>query len=385
MINFFHVVPLMKLVKLDSLSETAQWTYRSWRKGYPVSNNLKDWVPITEFRPMDVLLRKISESWARWRFLSPFFASHGLHIYHMEEGPPAKPPKYPLSQHTGTDIWPWARHAFETEEDLSFDFYNAVRVWPARDDNGHEVIIRLASGASEVTDELRAFHRLNTPKARSDPRNRTLPVLKYLNFDGMVFVVMPRWATEPFGPFVTFSTISELFHLAESFFEGLEFLHENRIAHRDIYHTNTVMNVICKPGAQQGNLRVKGEVKYAFIDFDACLTLPEDADIDAVRSEREMRNQMAKLKLKPGMCNPFKDDVLCLTFEAEGMLRVAEGSIPEVGQFFDWIWGCDYEETPSPTIVLQKLHQLRESLSEEELNQPPAGKFWDRGRIVPFN
>ncbi|KAF6753299.1 other/AgaK1 protein kinase [Ephemerocybe angulata] len=373
----------MKLFRLDSLSETVYWTYRSWRKGYTLTNDLRDWAQITEFRPMEVALQKIAESWARWQFLLPFFASHGLHIYDLEERPPAKPPKHPLSQHSSMETWPWARRAYEDEKELCFNFVHAVRVWPARDDNGHEVMIRLVSG-SDMTDELRAFQRLNTPKARSDPRNHTLPALKYLRFDGMVFVVMPRWGSGPFSPFARFSTISELFDLVESFYEGLEFLHENRIAHRDIYQTNLVINILGEVGIHRVGMRKLGEVKYAFIDFDACLTFPEDSDLDAVRVEREMRNQVEQLGLKPGMCNPFKDDVLCLAVEAQRMLRVAEHSLPEVGQFFEWIWACDYEETPSATVVLQRLRQLRGSLSDDQLKQPPAGMFWARGRIEPY-
>ncbi|KAF5332771.1 hypothetical protein D9611_005297 [Ephemerocybe angulata] len=375
----------MKLVKLDSLLETVYWTYRSWRKGYTLTNDLRDWAQIIEFKPREVALQKIAESWARWQFLSPFFASHGLHIYDLGgPGGPGMPPKHPVSQHTRTEAWPWARRGHEDEEDLCFDFVHAVRVWPARDDNGHEVMIRVVSGP-EMTDELRAFHRLNTPEARSDPRNNTLPVLKYLRFDGMVFIVMPRWGSGPFSPFARFSTISELFDLVETFYEGLEFLHEKCIAHRDIFRTNLVMNILGYVDTPRFNMRKLGEVKYAFIDFETCLMFPEDSDLDAVSVEREMRTQVERLGLKPGMCNPFKDDVLCLALEAQVMLRVAEHSLPEVGQFFDWIWACDYEDTPSATAVLQRLRQLRGSLSEDQLKQSPAGQFWTKGRIEPYH
>jgi hypothetical protein len=45
--------------------------------------------------------------------------------------------------------------------------------------------------ASE-SDELEVYKRLNTPQARQDPRNHTVPVLEWLEHDGLVFVVMPR-------------------------------------------------------------------------------------------------------------------------------------------------------------------------------------------------
>lgn len=50
---------------------------------------------------------------------------------------------------------------------------------------------RLASGANP-SEELKIFLRLNTPEAREDPRNHTLPILKYLTYSSMIFVVLPR-------------------------------------------------------------------------------------------------------------------------------------------------------------------------------------------------
>lgn len=105
--------------------------------------------------------------------------------------------------------------------------------------------------------------------------------------------------------------------------QGLEFLHEKQIAHRDIHPSNTVMNVLATPGEDLHNLRVRGSVRYAFIDFDASVAFPEDADLHALRVERVMRNPVRYIGLPPGMCNPFKDDVLCLTAINQTMVRVS--------------------------------------------------------------
>lgn len=53
--------------------------------------------------------------------------------------------------------------------------------------------LRLISGR-EPSDELRIFQRLNTKEARADPRNHSIHVLEYIAFDGLIFIVMPRYA-----------------------------------------------------------------------------------------------------------------------------------------------------------------------------------------------
>ncbi|KAF6761363.1 other/AgaK1 protein kinase [Ephemerocybe angulata] len=369
----------MRIVKTGSFWETLRWTIRSWKVGYPLIDNVQDWA-LTDMS-MVALSRELANNWARWHFLAPFFASHGLYIYEYipDNGTPATPPKYPLSQHTSSEGWPWARRAYKSDRELDFEFYMALRIWAARDRDGHEVVIRLASGP-KTTDELRAFQRLNTEEARRDPRNHTLPILKYLVFNGMVFVVMPRWQTGPFESTVSYDTVSELCDVAEAFYEGLEFLHEKRIAHRDIYESNTVMNLLrslSKPGHK---MRTIGEVRYAFIDFDVALVLPEGADISTVSVEREIRVPLLDIGLKPGLCNPFKDDVLCLTAALERTVRVAEGVVPRVGDFFDCIRKCDYDECPSAAEVLRDFRALRANMTEMQLKQPPAGGSWENGQ-----
>ena len=82
-----------------------------------------------------------------------------------------------------------------------------MRVWPARDRLGRDVIIkyvsicmvvrtthvfpRLVSG-SEPSQELEALRRLNSPLLRANPRNRTIPVLEFIKWGDLVFAVMPR-------------------------------------------------------------------------------------------------------------------------------------------------------------------------------------------------
>ncbi|KAF6753293.1 other/AgaK1 protein kinase [Ephemerocybe angulata] len=372
----------MRVIKLDSFISTVQWTIRSWKEGYPLTNDVDQWVWTANGEDLPAWAKDVEGTWARWKFLSPFFASHGIYIYELDSPygkTPARPPLYPKPQHFASEVWPWPRRAYKEERELDFDHIQVVRVWAARDANGRELVLRLASG-HVPTDELKAFQRLNTAKARSDSRNHTLPILKYLTFDGLVFAVMPRWAPVAFSARARASKVAELVHLAEVFYEGMEFLHENRIAHRDHYPGNAVLNALTDDGKGLG-LRVPGEVRYAYIDFGAALVLPMETDIDTVLVDREMRIGSIGLGLKPGVCNPFKDDVLLLTRMIQSTVRVIENVVPEIGAFFDNILQGDYASCPSATEALIRFRKLQSNLSQGQLDMPPSGIFWRNGRV----
>ncbi|KAJ2924350.1 hypothetical protein H1R20_g12738, partial [Candolleomyces eurysporus] len=182
---------------------------------------------------------------------------------------------------------------------------------------------RLASGPTH-SDELKVYQRLNTPAARCDLRNHTLPVLDYFSFNGLVFVVLPRWGADAFSIRDPFKSISEMFDIAEVFFEGLEFLHEKRIAHGDIAENNVVINKIGRYELKIPNTRAPDVVKYAFIDFDASVIFPEDTDVTKVRVPRGDRLPLHALGLLPGeLCNPFEEDVKCLTNTLQEWTRVS--------------------------------------------------------------
>ena len=52
---------------------------------------------------------------------------------------------------------------------------------------------RLVSFPGSESEELQIYRRLNTPESRKDSRNHTLPVLAWLQYSGLTFVVLPRY------------------------------------------------------------------------------------------------------------------------------------------------------------------------------------------------
>lgn len=70
------------------------------------------------------------------------------------------------------------------------------------------------------------------------------------------------------------------------------------------------------------DMRTRHSVWYAYIDWDAASIFPEGTDIQSVSVDRATRTPAVALGLSEGLCNPFKDDVRCLTNMLQKWVRV---------------------------------------------------------------
>ena len=70
------------------------------------------------------------------------------------------------------------------------------------------------------------------------------------------------------------------------------------------------------------DMRAPDTTRYAFIDWDAARIFEDGTDIESVRVPRDMRKPALLLGLPEGLCNPFKDDVRCLTNVLQRWVRV---------------------------------------------------------------
>lgn len=286
-------------------------------------------------------LDKVAE---RWKSLAPFFQLQGYYLYEWRGSFSVVPPQDIPSSRTFKDPataypygWTPADMTLARDWDYAFNGTAGYRLWAARDDLGREVLIRLVSFPGEESQELKVYRRLNAPEARQDPRNHTLPVLDWLDYSGLTFVVLPRWGNTLVGG--NCLRAEQVLRFGEIALETLAFLHEKRIAHRDIHLRNTVGNIMtgsCSmKKADTCKLNLAAE-RFALIDFDASILLPLDGDISQVVLKREYRIQTSCAGLGEGLlANPFEDDVFVLLFTLQSYTRVFEGDIPQIGVFFD--------------------------------------------------
>ncbi|KAJ7760953.1 kinase-like domain-containing protein [Mycena metata] len=160
---------------------------------------------------------------------------------------------------------------------------DAIRV-----EDGASVALKLIS-KSVHPEEAEIFEYFSTPELRADPRNHCLPLLDTLSppddEDKLIFVMkLMRKYDSP-----RFDTFGEVMEFFRQMFEGMQFMHHHRVAHRDGNSNNIMMDgqhlfpsgfhpqyQRYERGAEKGMFkfrkakhytRTQRPVKYYFIDF----------------------------------------------------------------------------------------------------------------------
>ncbi|RXW12739.1 hypothetical protein EST38_g13116 [Candolleomyces aberdarensis] len=335
----------MNIVKLDGPMPQGSWFSESSK---PFTSDLEESWTLKldiDFNEQYFMAAK------NWIYLAPFFAPHGYHLYVLPRGTHAvRPPASPKASQD--DTYPFARRVYTHERELDFYKIQFTNVLTLR---RHDAIYGTI-------------------------RFRSLTISP--SMDWCLWFYQGQWGADAFSIRDPFKSISEMFDIAEAFFEGLEFLHEKRIAHGDIAENNVVVNKIGRYELKIPNTRAPDVVKYAFIDFDASVIFPEDTDVTKVRVPRGDRLPLHALGLFPGeLCNPFEEDVKCLANTLQEWTRNMEAVIPEIGPFFDGILKNKDARCPSAAQCLQELRRIRSRLNTAQLDHPPLGSFWRDGKL----
>ncbi|KAJ7639223.1 kinase-like domain-containing protein [Roridomyces roridus] len=117
--------------------------------------------------------------------------------------------------------------------------------------------------------ELKVLGLLCSDPLRADTRNRTIPVLEFVETrHDFVIVVMPSWGFSWYCPGC--GSMATRIELALKLVETLQFLHENKIAHGDIHSGNILINHVDNrhfSAPKEADFRLGSDVEYAYIDF----------------------------------------------------------------------------------------------------------------------
>ncbi|SJL08455.1 uncharacterized protein ARMOST_11819 [Armillaria ostoyae] len=103
--------------------------------------------------------------------------------------------------------------------------------------------VRLSDGLQVILKKLELdspeFVLFSSPPLSLDPRNRCVPVfqvLKYAEFGILVLPLLRKFDDPPFG------TVGEVVECFRQIFEGIQFMHQNLVAHRDCTKLNIMMD-----------------------------------------------------------------------------------------------------------------------------------------------
>ncbi|CAE7112738.1 unnamed protein product [Rhizoctonia solani] len=210
------------------------------------------------------------------------------------------------------------------EDSLTLEFFkimDAVRV-----SDGKRIIIK-ALDTHVTPSELPVLQYLSSHKLISNPRNHCTFALDSFPIpgrEGWVFVIMETYHSIHATPF---TTIGEVLELSQQLLEGLVFMHEHNLAHRDCASANIMMkaDTLFKdtphPHPSYAYLtedrrrmvevlpRRGHEVKYFFIDFGLAtlFATPEERTLVTGADGRE--RDVPELSTPHIPYDPFKVDI----------------------------------------------------------------------------
>ncbi|KAF8178269.1 kinase-like domain-containing protein, partial [Pholiota molesta] len=218
---------------------------------------------------------------------------------------------------------------------VSCDVLDAIRV---SDDT--KVALKLVKTDRDIP----VLEYLNSPDLLADPRNHTFPLLEKIlvpDREDVVFIVMPLLLLAQ-GNQHPFNYVSEVVDLVQQFLEGLEFMHEHRIAHRDACTYNLMVDstklvpngdfYFFRPRMKEDwtgpvksvERRSVAPLKYYFIDFETSRQYsPDDQNPLCVGICGQARNVPEMSETVP--YNPFKLDVYQLGTTLRPMLQDYDG------------------------------------------------------------
>ncbi|KAJ7461005.1 hypothetical protein B0H11DRAFT_161503 [Mycena galericulata] len=318
------------------LNERVGWIFWGWLWGNPLPVNMAGWMPNKEqWDSNKKYARGLFARMRSWKFLAPFFLDRGYTLYKTRlDARSLTSPEglHPADGKFMESVEPDAEgHYSRHTGGVEFDF-NSWRVWPARDTKGREVVIKIVSCGSSPSAELEALQRFNVEPLRSDTRNHIIRVLDFISFGPLKFAVMPRWDSAWHHPF---HTVGDLVHFMENMLEGLDFMHENRVVHRDLGIHNAGMNCITDDTIKGlTKIRYPSVARYTVFDFGIALVYPIDTSIEDVKVSGP-GFYFNHLVVDPEVPrNPFTFEVACLGSSLQFRVQHAENIILALGPFF---------------------------------------------------
>ncbi|KAJ8509192.1 hypothetical protein ONZ45_g8610 [Pleurotus djamor] len=283
---------------------------------------------------------------------------------------------------------------FECEDGLQVHHGNVV---DAQRTSDQELLFlkRVDSDIHPHEAEIGRF--FSTGDLASDPRNHCVPIYQVLSVPGSantIILVMPMLKEHDRPGFDTIGEAVEFFH---QLFEGLNFMHQNNVAHRDATYYNILMDarslyidryhpfrptrkLDMSAGSPKHLTRTLRPVKYYFADFGlSCKYRSEDrpAQEDVIfggdKTVPEFKTSIS--------CDPFATDVYTVgNLIKEGYTEGSQFAQRKLG--FDFMkplvadmTNPDPSKRPTMDEVVARFEKIRKGLSSWKL----------RSRVVKAN
>jgi len=226
--------------------------------------------------------------------------------------------------------------------------------------------------------EVRNAQMLTKPELREDPRNHCVPIIKVIDDpddDSKSYMVMPllRNASDP-----PFQYVKEIIDFANQTLEGLVFLHEKGVAHRDCVLHNFLMDpgtmypegfhpvmTAYKPdysGLADYLPRSAVGVKYYFADFGISSHMPDEG-LPRLVTGGLGRDQDPPELSATVTYDPFKLDIFIIGNMLRQEFCDKFSNVEFLRPLSQWMAHADPEQRPTAKEVLDRWLETRETVS----------------------
>ncbi|KAI0332316.1 hypothetical protein GY45DRAFT_1274189 [Cubamyces sp. BRFM 1775] len=193
------------------------------------------------------------------------------------------------------------------------------------------------------------------------------------------FAVMPMWGSRLC--LAEFTTLREIFTFIRCTLTGLSFLHDHRIAHRDIHEANMLVNWYCLDVKQdscierrQAHYRSPSAL-YALFDFDMALKLPPSTSLKDCRRPAD-EGFIGHAEYWPDDVyqgerhyNPFAFDVACLGYLFLHYFVEAIPAMPLLAVLFSRMTTHVVDDRFTAAEALTFFRELEATLSPDALDR----------------
>ncbi|KAF9048009.1 hypothetical protein BDZ89DRAFT_1154829 [Hymenopellis radicata] len=223
-----------------------------------------------------------------WNLLGPVLAKHGWTSWSWRGFCMLRPPGGGPGSLPNANGYIYAGSSaglspFEADRIEIWQYVNPLNR-AVRSHEGRDAVCRIIVVGKEGRNALDALRRLATGPDTLLFENHVLPMLQEIHFQDLILGVFPMtgipmsWLYGDSALAGTDSSVGDLMDMFLQALEALEFIHSKRVAHRDAFHCNFLVQ--WQPNSMRHMEIPTSRPRVFLIDFETAISFPETLSYD---------------------------------------------------------------------------------------------------------